>query len=420
MSVEGSLDLFRLPEILQMIGQQAKTGILTVQGEQDIVAVSFLHGRIVAADSLAHTVEEGLGQVLVGRGLLRGQDFARVASESQSSGARLVDVLVERKLVQREQVLEGLREQMRRQLVQLLRWERGDFKFYTGDEVSYEDGFMPISVEDLLLGSLEEVAAPPPRPAPVTPPPSAPAEAPWDGFRPPPTLRAVPELGTEASSRPARIPRPAASPVTPGPSRSAPLRVVQPGAPAEKEQAFGPAAAGRSSAELEAPLPKQFRKMELKESRPTVRKGEIAAAFGLAALLVVGVLVFLVRRPGDVVLGFPWEAADRAAIQREQRLAQSIKIDRAAKTFYLLEGRFPDSLGQLVDGGLLSAGDLEDPEGRPLQYTSREESYSVSPVSGGKAIQEMETSQGISGNFLLDPQLLVPARNTTAPIVLLD
>ena len=53
MSVEGSLDLFSLPEILQMISQQGKTGILTIQGQQDIVAISFLTGHIVAADSLA-------------------------------------------------------------------------------------------------------------------------------------------------------------------------------------------------------------------------------------------------------------------------------------------------------------------------------------------------------------------------------
>ena len=58
MSVEGNLDLFQLPEILQLIGQQQKTGILTVQGEEDIVAISFLHGKIVAADSLNQAVEE--------------------------------------------------------------------------------------------------------------------------------------------------------------------------------------------------------------------------------------------------------------------------------------------------------------------------------------------------------------------------
>src|SRR5260370_33820389 len=88
MAVEGTLDLFRLPEILQLISQQGKTGILTVQGQQDIVAVSFLNGRIVAADALTQTVEEGLSQVLVSEKLVSAADFSRVAAENQAAGVR--------------------------------------------------------------------------------------------------------------------------------------------------------------------------------------------------------------------------------------------------------------------------------------------------------------------------------------------
>src|ERR1044071_2934099 len=70
MAVEGTLDLFKLPEILQLVAQQKKTGILTVQGQQDIVAISFLNGRIVAADALNQTLEEGLSRVLASEGIL--------------------------------------------------------------------------------------------------------------------------------------------------------------------------------------------------------------------------------------------------------------------------------------------------------------------------------------------------------------
>ncbi|HSK78557.1 MAG TPA: DUF4388 domain-containing protein, partial [Thermoanaerobaculia bacterium] len=173
MAVEGTLDLFKLPEILQLISQQQKTGILTVQGQQDIVAISFLNGRIVAADALNQTLEQGLADVLVREGLLSAPEFARASAEHQSSGARLLDVLVERRFVERPQLLHALRLQTYRLLQQLLRWSEGDFKFYSGDEVSYEEGFQPISVEDLLINSLPEVQppqpAPPPGPRPVPP-----------------------------------------------------------------------------------------------------------------------------------------------------------------------------------------------------------------------------------------------------------
>ncbi|MFL6196155.1 MAG: DUF4388 domain-containing protein, partial [Thermoanaerobaculia bacterium] len=193
MAVEGTLDLFKLPEILQMISQQRKTGILTVQGQQDIVAISFLNGRIVAADALNQTLEEGLAQILVREGWLSAPDLARAASEHQSAGGRLIDLLIERRYVERPQLLEALRLQTWRLLEVLLRWSQGDFKFYSGDEVSYEEGFSPISVEELLIyaapAQAPPAAVPPapvaprpvaaaPRQAPVAEPPARPVAAP--------------------------------------------------------------------------------------------------------------------------------------------------------------------------------------------------------------------------------------------------
>jgi hypothetical protein len=203
MAVEGSIDLFGLPQILQTISQQGKTGILTIQGQQDIVAVSFLGGRIVAADSLAHTVEEGLSKVLVGEGLLGAAEFARANVESQVLGGRLLDLLVERHYLTRQQLLAALRLHTVRQLEALLRWQEGDFKFYGGDEVSYEEGFDPISVEDLLLRTLSDFAGPSPGKAAASPAGAgtaapAPVRAPGAG-------RAVPGPGVSGSA--ARAPR---------------------------------------------------------------------------------------------------------------------------------------------------------------------------------------------------------------------
>jgi hypothetical protein len=187
MAVEGSLDLFSLPEILQMISQQGKTGILTIQGQQDIVAISFLGGRIVAADSLAHTVEERLGKVLVGEGLLGAPELARANAENQAAGGRLLDLLVERGYLSRQRLLAALRLQTVRHLEDLLHWQQGDFKFYGGDEVSYEDGFEPISVEDLLLRHLDDFAGP--------------ASPPAAAAGPRPLAAAAPAIPTSSSSQ---------------------------------------------------------------------------------------------------------------------------------------------------------------------------------------------------------------------------
>jgi hypothetical protein len=369
MAVEGTLELFKLPEILQLVAQQKKTGILTIQGLQDIIAISFLNGQIVAADALNQTVEEGLAQILVGEGLMTAGDFARASAEYPASGLRLLDFLVERLYVARPELLRALRIQMTRLLEQLLGWDKGEFKFYSGDEVSYEEGFVPIPVDELLFQIAQRNPGLPgglrPFPAPALPP----------GGPPVPAAMAVPP---EAAARPG-------------------LRVV------------------RREGEMSGP----FRKMKV-EAPPTVAEPPVTPSL-LAAGLALLLAAALFFRPEGVLLPFPWQEREREALGQDLRSSLYLKIDQAAKTWFLLEGRFPAHLGELVESGLLDRADLHDPQGRPLRYEPGEESYTLQPMDVGKPVAGTETSEAVTGNFLLDPEILtVPAESAEHPLVLLD
>jgi len=398
MAVEGTLDLFKLPEILQLISQQKKTGILTVQGQQDIVAISFLNGRIVAADALSQTLEEGLAQVLVREGMITASDLHRAAGEHQSAGGRLIDVLVERRYLERAQLLQALRLQTWRLLEQLLRWNEGDFKFYSGDEVSFEEGFHPIAVEELLIHatpatSAAMAAAAAPAPSPAPPPRPAP---------PPPAPVAVPRVPA---------PAPAAPPPVPIDPRFAP-RPSPVAAPPPLAAVIPPPTFGEETG--------QYRQMRV-EPKAAPPLGVPWGGRILALLLALLAVVSLWRAPDSLMVPFSWQARERAALARDQRAALYLKIDRAAKTWFLLKGSFPDRLEDLVKAALLSPADLKDPEGRPLRYTAGEESYTLQPMEGGKPAPGTEATEAITGNFLLDPEVLnVAPESKAAPLVLLD
>jgi len=418
MAVEGTLDVFSVPEVLQLIAQQQKTGILTIQGQQDIIAVSFLEGRIVAADALNQTQEEGLSQILVSERLLTTAEAARAVAEHQAAGGRLLDLLVERRYVDRRDLLQALRVQTGRLLQQLLRWNKGEFKFYGGDEVSYEEGFVPISVEEVIVRGAESAArpaAPPPRPAPA--PPAAP----------------VPPAPSATGPRPvpAPDPVPAAAALSETAAGRSGLRVVRregvpPASPA-RPAAAGPAASAASTASITEPedpdttLSGRFRKMKVEA--PAAAEGASLPLLVrvLAAGLVLALAASLLLWPGAILLPFPWQKGEREALAREERSSLYLKIDRAAKTHFLLEGRFPENLAQLRAAGFLSSRDLEDTQGHPLQYVPGEESYTIRPLAKGKPVDDAETSEAITGNFFLDPELLsLPTQSSTAPLVLLD
>jgi hypothetical protein len=401
MAVEGTLDLFKLPEILQLVSQQRKTGILTVQGQQDIVAISFLNGRIVAADALNQTLEEGLSQILLKEGMISAPDLARAVSEHQASGGRLIDLLVERRFIERAELLEALRLQTYRLLSQLLNWSQGDFKFYSGDEVSYEEGLVPISVEELLINMAPSDSA-------AVRPQSAPPVA-------APPLAAVPVARAAA---PPKV-EPAPFPVMPLPA------VPLPRAAAPAPSARLVAAPASPNAPIIPPdnldVTGSFRRMTV-ESRPAPSASLGWVGRSLALLLAALMAAVLLRVPDTLLLPFPWQEREREVLVRDQRAALYLKIDRAAKTWFLLKGSFPEHLQDLVAARLLSPADLEDPEGRPLQYAASEESYTLRPLDrSSRPVAGAEATEAITGNFLLDPEIFTPAaQSTAAPLVLLD
>lgn len=464
MTVEGTLDLFRLPEILQVISQQRKTGILTVQGSEDIIAVSFLEGRIVAADALNETSEEGLGAVLEGEGWLSAETLRSLSSRAESEGVRLAELLVREEHVDRGELLEALRLQTFRLLLALLDWSRGEFKFYAGDEVSYEDGFRSIGVDELLLRAVEDGSGgergripapesrfrriePPPRPVRLRSPP------PQEGVPAPPRdtdtaiwvnpdeervleavgpARTVAEVARQAGvatdraryvlyrfaregvvasvgtggERPSRRPAPAPSPAGGAPAA--------PAAPAAAPAlSVGPEAEAPPAA---APEP---------EPSPAPRRDLAPLAPLLGLLAAVLLVAAVVAGPVATVLPFPWLGAERAAFHDDADTARFLELDLAAKTFFLLEGRFPDRLEELVEAGLLNAADLADSRGRRLVYEPREAGYFVRPAgaeprSGGT--EESVHREGVAGNFLLDPEFLRGHRpgGNARPLVLLD
>lgn len=502
MSIEGTLDELKVPDILQMVAQQSKTGILTVQGENTIIAVSFLSGDVVAADSLQETVEDRLGEVLVRERMLTRDEFAEAVETQSGTQGRLIDHLVDEGYLSRQDVLNSLRSQTQDLLAELMGWSAGEFKFYANDEVAYEEGFQPIVVGELLISLLPGEA-----------PAADGGDEDFSGFGSglegglggelggglggeledddvfAGSFTPLSEVGagpgddddwssafgdTDFGAEPGRASGAGADtdhgelggldlrepgftePPLEDPSESesftdhggvlgqvVPLPVTQRQPAPEPTREPGPVLAEGS---VFVPPDGALREVpeETPETRPRPAKraparrrqaaeepaatpvAANAAAFlpaALAALLIAAVMLVLATMPNRVLLPLPWQDAERAHYEMAQRQAGYRTIDGAAKTFFLVEGRFPESLDRLVRASLLHRHDLTDPAGRPLEIEAREESYVLRPVTADGSAPEPATiaTEAITGNFLLDPEYLsAQPLDTVPPLVLLD
>ena len=441
MALEGDLRIFRLPDILQVISQQMKTGILTVQGDQDILAVSFLRGDIVAADALNQNFERGLGEVLASQGILRPEEFARLFEEQKISGMRLADFLVDRGVLTRDRLLEALRQLTYSLLLQVLRWQKGEFKFYSGEEVSYEEGFVALPVAEVLMRSLGDLMGEgtlsgtlphgfvayerttTARPIRVigrdgTPPAEEGDEA-WvsadeqnlldqlDGQRTAEAIARVTALGEYRTLF--------------GLFRLLQAGLVRPTGGGESTQW---ADAERVEEADARPGPRRVRAAEIELPVDSPRASHevwigrllaTSSAFAIALLFTL-----LTLQPAAAILPFPWLREDRAAFERQQRVARALVIDRAARTHFLLEGRYPDRLAELVDRGLLAPRQRLDPAGRPYQYRMDALSYHLEAASSSVA-SSYEVSESISGDFMIDPDFFQGLREDEGiPLILLD
>jgi hypothetical protein len=165
-----------------------------------------------------------------------------------------------------------------------------------------------------------------------------------------------------------------------------------------------------------------MRKMVLPREAPPRPSALAVAAPRLAALLVAAVLFSAPWfAPRQLLLPYPWQDAARSSLERNQRSAQYLQMDRAARTFFLLEGHYPDSLQELLGMNLLSPRALVDPAGRRLAYVAENVAYELQPVEGGEPVPELTVREAITGDFLLDPGFLdLPERAERPPLVLLD
>ncbi|MCM2269825.1 MAG: hypothetical protein NDJ75_06970, partial [Thermoanaerobaculia bacterium] len=154
------------------------------------------------------------------------------------------------------------------------------------------------------------------------------------------------------------------------------------------------------------------------EAHPLRRRLAAAVRTALplaAAALLVGLAL---RAPGLLLFPTPELGAQQEAFERLRRLSRHDLIDRSARTYHLLEGRYPASLGELVERRLLPSRAQQDPGGAAYRISSKAEEYQLFVASedgtGG-------AREGVFGDFLLDRTLFAGLKaEGGVPLVLLD
>jgi hypothetical protein len=157
MALKGTLKDFGIADILQLIGQQQKTGLLTVSSKGDAVAVSFKDGNIVRAESTSSRHKKNLiGMMLVRAGLIDEAQLQMALDTQKRTLQRLGDVLVDQRYIAAEKFREVVQLKTSETLFRLFTWHSGSYEFEQQD-VEVDPAAVPLRAESVLMEGFRRV-----------------------------------------------------------------------------------------------------------------------------------------------------------------------------------------------------------------------------------------------------------------------
>jgi hypothetical protein len=365
MGLEGTLGSFSVPDVFQVLGLQRKTGILTVECPQDTITVSFLGGRIVAADSLARSLEDRVGNLLVASGRLAPGRLLTAFQARKETGERLVVQLLRYRQVSGEELGEAMRLQICRIVLEAFRWTEGKFRFSQEGVIDQDAAVLsPIPTDALLTEAAERREEWPRLEGRVPSPDVVYRRAP--GVE---RLRLV--LSSEEAGAGALLAsRREAETWTWVDGKRRVGEILERAFLSDLDVYRGLADLLDRNLIAQALMHRD----SVAEQVPRKAARISARAIGLWAVLLVLAAASVSRvpqNPSGLLLRPARESQEASDLLKTVSLSRLASLERAVRVYYDSSGRYPTSLEDLLGSGVLTREGATDPYGRPYRYILR-------------------------------------------------
>ncbi len=131
----GSLKIFSAPDVLQLISQQKKKGVVYFYKNKTEAAVGFEDGMVIAAYIIREGEFESLENYLVRSGLVSEHDFKTAKEIQQDTGEPLEEILVREGVITSEQLMEVISFKIQEVIDEIITWKEGIYKFEPEKEI---------------------------------------------------------------------------------------------------------------------------------------------------------------------------------------------------------------------------------------------------------------------------------------------
>lgn len=151
----GKLAPLTFPSLIHDVCEEADTGVLTITDGDKEKSVFIEKGKIVFARS--NDLDDRLGTLLLRRGMITLKSLEDAGRSSQETGQRLGGVLVARGLIRPQDLVEGVRDQVKEIVTSLFLWTKGEYETKFGPLPSKEVITLKMSTGDMVLEGVKRV-----------------------------------------------------------------------------------------------------------------------------------------------------------------------------------------------------------------------------------------------------------------------
>lgn len=156
MAFKGTLREFKVPDILQLISLQKKTGILTFNSQEGFITLIFEDGFIIGIDAFPKKLEMRVGKVFVKQEIISEEMLQRALSIQKRTNQKVGEILIGMGLIDEKIIPEVLKIQAIQIVLSLFNWKKGEYNFKVLDYVDKELRLLtPIAVDNLIMEGVQ-------------------------------------------------------------------------------------------------------------------------------------------------------------------------------------------------------------------------------------------------------------------------
>ncbi len=156
MAFKGTLRDFKVPDILQLISYQRKSGLLTFTSDNAFITLVFEKGFIVGVDSFPKKIELRSGSVLVKQDLISEEMLERALSIQKRTNQKIGEILLSMGLIGESTISEALHTQATEIILSLFKWKKGEYNFKVMDVIEPSMKIIePLSTDNIIMEGVQ-------------------------------------------------------------------------------------------------------------------------------------------------------------------------------------------------------------------------------------------------------------------------